>query len=319
MTRFIVSCAVLLASVVMPWSALAPQSHAQEGGAVSTPESTSIWDLARMHAWEVPTFDLVKRSSDERAKMLKELGFNSYAYLPMADPHGKQPDYKTSQLDIDSEIEAMKRHGIEIRAWYFWVNVDDPAEDQTVRRTLEAFKRHDIHPDIWVPQSYADPNAQTEKGFPTSPQEQTRRVEREAARIAAFVKLAAPYGCRVNLYNHRGWFGMMDNQLAILKRLKEAGITDVGMVYNFSHSRSEIHDDSKTFTDIWRRIKPHVVTVNIYISSERELEMMRIIQESGWEGSVGVLPFGGNAELNFRNALWTAEWAAAQFGSRDWQ
>lgn len=275
-------------------------------------EAEGIWAPNKLHAWEVPTFDLVKRSSDERAKMLKELGFNYYAYLPMADQHGKQPDFNTSQLDIDTEIEAMKRHGIEIRAWYFWVNVDDPAEDPTVRRTLEAFKRHDIRPQIWVPQSYANPHPESKEGFPKNPEEQAIRVKREAARIAAFVNLAAPYGCRVNLYNHRGWYGMMDNQLAILNRLKELGVTDVGMVYNFSHSQSPDHDDSKSFAEIWGRIKPHVVTVNILVFGQRELEMMRIIQESGWKGSVGVLPFGADAEVNFRSALWTAKWAAAQ-------
>lgn len=283
--------------------------------AAQTTQTMDIWNPSKLHAWEVPTFDLVKRTSDERAKMLKEVGFHYYAYLPMGDAQGKQPDINTSQLDIDAEIEAMKKYGIGIRAWYFWVNVDDPAKDPTVMRTLEAFKRHDIHPQIWITHSYADPDAESKKGFPTSAHEQSIRVKREAARIAAFVKLAAPYGCSVNLYNHRGWFGMMDNQLAILTRLKELGITNVGMVYNFGHSKSELHDDSSNFAEMWERIKPHVVTVNIWVFGARELKMMRIIQESGWRGSVGVEPIGGNAELNLRNALWTAKWAAAQLNS----
>lgn len=277
-------------------------------------DDEGLWAPSKLIAWEVPTFDLVKRSSDERARMLKELGFRNYAYLPTGSPLGK-PDINTSQLDIDTEIEAMKKYGIAIRAWYFWINVDDPAEDPNVRRTLETFKRHGIHPDIWVPQSFADPNAQSQEGFPTNPHEQDIRVKREAARIAAVAKLAAPYGCRVDIYNHRGWFGMMDNQLAILDRLQELGVTNVGMVYNFSHSISPIHDDLKNFTEMWARIKSHVTTVNIYVNAPRHIEMMRIIQRSGWKGSVGLLSAGGNSEIGFRNALWTVKWSAAQMSS----
>jgi len=36
----------------------------------------------------------------------------------------------------------------------------------------------------------------------------------EADRIYALAKRAAPYGIKVALYNHNGWFGMMDNELA---------------------------------------------------------------------------------------------------------
>src|SRR5262245_37975020 len=60
-----------------------------------------------------------------------------------------------SQLNIDAEIEAMQRSGIDVRAWYFWVNTEDPENDPNVKKTLESFKRHNIHPQIWVPQSFA--------------------------------------------------------------------------------------------------------------------------------------------------------------------
>lgn len=303
--RIEIACALMVA-FLMSTDLSAQTSEAQE--------AEDIWASSNLIAWEVPTFDLVKRSSEERAKMLEDLGFRNYAYLSTGDPLGK-PDINTSQLDIDEEIAAMRRHGIAFRAWYFWINVDDPADDPNVGRTLEAFKRHDIHPDIWLPQSFADPHAESKEGFPSNPQEQSRRVTREAARVAALAKLVAPYGCRVSIYNHRGWFGMMDNQLAILDRLKELGITNVGMVYNFSHAQSPIHDDSQSFAELWARIKRHVTTVNVYITQPRHLEMVRIIQESGWNGSVGLLPFGGNSEIGFRNALWMTKWSTSQAAS----
>jgi len=33
-------------------------------------------------------------------------------------------------------------------------------------------------------------------------------------------------------------------QVAIIERLKTLGVTDVGIVYNFSHARDELHDDT---------------------------------------------------------------------------
>ena len=149
----------------------------------------------------------------------------------------------------------------------------------------------------------------------TTPREQEARVKREADRINALVKLAAPFGSKVELYNHNGWFGMMDNQIAIIERLKELGVTDVGIVYNFSHARDEFHDDTVNFPTLWKEIKPYVVAVNItgtcmdgtsiYLSQgDRELEMMRTIQDSGWRGPVGLLAEkGGDAEITLTNHL----------------
>ena len=33
---------------------------------------------------------------------------------------------------------------------------------------------------------------------------------------------------------------------------------NVGIVYNFSHSRDELHDDSQHFPQLWQLIKPYV-------------------------------------------------------------
>lgn len=275
-------------------------------------QSVSLWAKEKVHAWELPTWDLVKRTPDERARVLEQLGVRHYAYLPMADSHGETPDWNTSQLDVDAEITAMQKHGIEIRAWYFWINVDDPGKDATVTKTLEAFQRHGIHPQIWVPQSFAQPFPEGREAFPQNPAEQRRRIERESDRIAKLVKLAAPYGCKVNLYNHRGWFGMVTNQLAMIEELKRRGLSDVGMVYNFPHSSTSYHNDAANFPEIWDSIKAHVVAVNLGFGF-RELDMMRTIQESGWQGDIGVEPLPyGDAALTLKNALWLLDWSAAQ-------
>jgi len=56
---------------------------------------------------------------------------------------------------------------------------------------------------------------------------------------------------------------MMGNQVAIIERLKQLGVTDVGIVYNFSHARDELHDDTLNFPELWKTIKPYVVTVTL--------------------------------------------------------
>jgi len=296
--------------------------------------------------------------------MFERLGIHQYAYLSSTDPWDSMNDANTSQHNVDAEIEAMQRHGIKILAWYFWINTNDPATVPRIRYALDSFKRHNIHPDIWVTNSFAyEPRTpedwapyvpkgfqmpQTEKEYnalsdsgrrtveraarrvekgnlPKNSKERARRITMEAMRIKALVDLAAPYGCKVDIYNHRGWFGMVENELAILHRLNEIGIDNVGMVYNFSHSRDDRHDDSRDFKNLWEKIEPHVVAVNVsglsgrenvvYPSQgDRELAMMKTIQDSGWRGPVGLLVLWkpDDTEAVLRNSLTGVDWIAAE-------
>ena len=274
----------------------------------------SLWAHDNLHVWEVANADVKKRGPDERARMLKQWGIKHYAYLSRQDPYGEQPDINTSQLDIDAEIEAMQRNGIDIRAWYFWVNTDDPADDPNVAKTFEAFKRHHIHPQVWVPQSHAQ-REMAYSIFPKTQEEQQQRVNHEAERIRLLVKLAEPYGLKVNLYNHQGWFGKEENELAILDRLKELGVTNVGMVFNFPHAMAVYSDLPQVFPQIWQRIKPYVVAVNMYVNPYY-LEMMRIVEGSGWKGPIGIWAGGGDAEVDLRYNLTGLDWLAAELRHR---
>jgi sugar phosphate isomerase/epimerase len=232
--------------------------------------------------------------------MLSGLGFTQFAY------DWREKDVPT----FDAEIEALKRHGIGLVGWWFPFDADDAL----AKATLETFRRHGVHPQLWVYQS--------QRNKVQAKMTQAMRVQVEAERIAALVRLAAPYGCPVELYNHNGWYGIMDNQLAMLDYLVGHGIGNVGLVYNFSHARDESHDDSVDFPRLWARIKAHVVAVNIsgmnwdghivYPSQgDKELEMMRVIEDSGWRGPVGLIAEkGGDAEVTLRNYLRGLDWLA---------
>jgi hypothetical protein len=307
-----------------------------------------LWAHDNLVAWGVVPFDARQREPEERAQMLEKLGFKNFAY-----------SWREKHIPtFDAEIEALQRHRIHLLAWALY-----GSENPNTQTILETCKRHHIHPQLWVMQSPAGMPKTPEEwakrlpnGFhiPTtseelsklSPEEkqelkqaqsrvlredltetqeeQQQRVKKEADRINALVKRAAPYGIKVELYNHNAWFGMEENQLAIIARLKELGVTDVGMVYNFSHARDALHDDSKMFPPLWEKMRAHVVAVNItgmrmdgdiiYPSQgDSELAMMRTIQESGWRGPIGVMAeMGGDAEVTLRNYLTGLDWLAAE-------
>jgi len=289
-------------------------------------KAPNIWAHDNLVAWlAAPPYDAKARGPEERAQMLESLGVKQYAYMVLGP---------NDVLTYGTEIEAMRRHGISIVACRLNFELDDPA----IKTILDISRSHDIHPQLWVIQSKKDWPKPTEK---LSPEESYRlqmefnrqdlrripqelRVRQEADRINALVKLAAPYGMTVELYNHNGWFGMTENEVAIIERLRQLGASNLGMIYNFSHARDELHDDSKNFTSRWKEIAPYVVEVNItgmrwdnkfaYPSQgDSELDMMRAIQDSGWTGRIGVIAErGGDAEITLHNYLLGLDWLAAE-------
>jgi hypothetical protein len=256
-----------------------------------------IFDRQNLTAWCVVPFDARKRGPEERAEMLRRLGFKNFAY-----------DWRPKDVPtFDTEVEALSKHGIDLVAWWFPTQAEDPS----ARNILEVIKRHGIHPQLWVMGS----------GKPTqSETEQVQRIEQEAERIRKIVALATPYGCKVELYNHNGWFGQPDNQVAVIERLKQKGVCDVGMVYNFSHG----HGDVAEFPAIWKRIQRYVVAVNVtgmvmdqrlipLSQGDKELDMMQTIQHSGWRGPIGLIAEqGGDAETTLSDNLRGLDWLSKE-------
>src|SRR5215510_9892494 len=104
-------------------------------------------------AWCIVPFDSKKRGPEERAEMLQRLGFKHFAY-----------DYRAEHVPtFDAEIAALKRHGIELTAWWFPQMLNAEA-----KQILDVLKRHDIKTQLWV----------TGGGTPTkSAEEQVTRVK----------------------------------------------------------------------------------------------------------------------------------------------
>ncbi len=286
-----------------PLRAQVPALGPARPAAATKPEE--IFALENLQAWCVVPFDAKKREPEERAEMLQRLVFKRFVY-----------DWRAKDIPgFDAEFEAAKRHGVEITAWW---SPTDP-RDPVLLKTLEVFKRQNAHPQLWV----------MGRGAPAgTKEEQQERVEQEAGRIRQLAEIARPYGCKVELYNHGGWFGQTDNQVAVIERLRQLGVADVGMVYNFSHGHGDIAD----FPAIWKRMQPYVVAVNVTgmvpdgeskvmppSQGEFEMGMLRVILESGWRGPIGLIAEqGGDAEVTLGNYLRGLEWCKkelAQAGS----
>src|SRR6185369_2139908 len=164
-------------------------------------------------AWCIVPFDAKRRGPEERAAMLQRLGFKHFAY-----------DYRAEHVPtFDAEIFACKKHGVSLDAWWFPGTLNDEA-----KHILEVCRRNDIRPQLWV----------SGGGEPTkSPEEQQRRIEQEAARLRPIAEVAAKQGMQVGLYNHGGWFGEPENQIAIIEKLK---LPNVGIVYNLHHGHDQV-------------------------------------------------------------------------------
>jgi hypothetical protein len=272
---FAATTILILCSLTFPGFAAekATQTHAAE-----TPSgSAGIFAKDNLVAWCIVPFDAKKRGPEERAEMLEKLGIKRLAY-----------DYRAEHIPtFDAEVKAMKKRGIEFTAWWFPSALNDEA-----KLILDVIERHKIHPQLWVMGG---------NGTPKNEAEQNALVEREAARFQPIAEAAQRLGCKIALYNHGGWFGEPENQIAIIEKLRAAGIQNAGIVYNFHHG----HDHIARFPELWRKMQPHLLAVNLngmirdgdkhgkkilnLAEGDEEVAMMRVIQDSGWKGPIGIL------------------------------
>jgi len=225
-------------------------------------------------AWCIVPFDAKKRGPEERAAMLERLGFKHYAY-----------DWRAEHLPtLEAELDALKRHGVRLDAVWFSSGLDKDG-----RLILDTLGKRGVKTQLWVAGG----------GEPTkTPQEQRQRVKAEAARIRVIAEEAAKIGCTVGLYNHGGWFGEPENQLAILDELK---LSNVGIVYNLHHG----HDHLDRFAALLEKMKPHLLALNLngmvaqgdrrgqkilpLGQGDLDLALLKTIRASGYRGPIGIL------------------------------
>lgn len=256
-------------------------------------------------AWCIVPFDAKKRGPEERAAMLERMNVKRLAY-------DYRDEHKTT---FDAEMEALKRHGIELTAWWFPGTLNDEA-----KLILEVLRRHKLQTQLWI----------TGGGGPAkTPEEQRSRVETEAQRIKPIAQAAAKIGCIVALYNHGSWFGEPENQLQIIERLKQDGVTNVGIVYNQHHG----HDHLDRFAKLLQQMKPHLVALNLngmtrhgdqlgkkilpLAQGDLDIALLKTIRDSGWSGPIGILNHTDeDAEARLLDNLDGLDWLVPQLDGR---
>lgn len=267
-------------------------------GALAASSIHPLFTRTNLVAWCIVPFDAKKRGPEERAAMLQRLGLHRLAY-----------DYRAEHIPtFDAEMDALKRHGIELTAWWFPTTLNDEA-----RLILDVLKRRKIKTQLWV----------TGAGGPTkTPEEQKARVEAEAQRLRPIAEEAAKIGCTVALYNHGAWFGEPENQIAIIEKLK---LPNVGIVYNLHHG----HEHLDRFGELLQLMKPHLLALNLngmtkdgervgkkivpLGQGDLDLPLLKIIQKSGWRGPVGILNHTDeDAEARLLDNLEGLDWLVSQ-------
>ncbi len=239
------------------------------------PPEPAVGPFARQNlvAWCIVPFDAKQRGPEERAAMLDGLGLRRLAY-----------DWRAEHIPtFDAEIETMRRHGIELTAWWFPAALNDEA-----RAILDAIERHKLKTQLWV--SMGDP-------APSEPS-QEGKVAAAVAALEPISKEARRLDCKVGLYNHGGWFGQPENQIAVLQSLAQP---HVGLVYNFHHG----HEHLDRFAKFFPQIQAHLLCVNLngmiagadeagkkilpIGDGDREAALISLIRASGYSGLIGIL------------------------------
>jgi sugar phosphate isomerase/epimerase len=241
---------------------------------VATPGRSAEKDVFRrdnLVVWCIVPFDAKKRTPAERVEMLKKLGFRKYAY-----------DWRAEHLpSFDEEVGLLRKSGIELTAVWFPANLGADA-----KKLLAVIEKHKVRPQLWVM-------------FPEPPGKgQGEKVSSAARALRPVAEAAAKLGCKVALYNHGGWSGEPENQIAVIEALR---LDNVGIVYNQHHG----HEHLDRFPELLGKMKPHLLALNLngmtkrgdrvgkkilpLGAGEEDLALLKVIRDSGYAGPIGIL------------------------------
>ena len=271
-------------------------------GAPSRAQAQDPFRRDNLVAWCIVPFDSQKRTPAERAEMLERLGIQRLAY-----------DYRAEHIPtFEDEIEQLAKRNIELTAWWFPTELNEEAK--LILRVLE---KHGTKTQLWV----------TGGGQPArTPEQQQQRIATEAQRIRPIAEAAAKLGCRVGLYNHGGWFGEPENQLAVIDALK---LDNVGIVYNLHHGHAHVD----RFDELLRLMMPRLMVINLngmvpdgeakgqkivpLGAGSLDLKMIRSVRDSGFKGPIGILNHTDHdAEARLLDNLDGLDWLISQLSGK---
>ena len=238
-------------------------------------EKPTLFSKQNLVAWCVIPFDKMKRTPEQRADMLKDLGISQLAY-----------DWREEHLpSMEEEIKTLRKNNINLKSVWFWINGGSgQILDESNNFILKTLKDNNVKTELWV--SFNDSFFEGISG--------DEKLKKAVSAVGHIRDKAKEIGCTVHLYNHGSWFGEPQNQVSIIKAL---GAKDVGMVYNFHHG----HKQQQDFPKLLALMKPYLSTVNLngmktggpqiltIGQGDQELTMLQQLKNSGFSGSLGIL------------------------------
>ena len=228
-------------------------------------------------AWCIVPFDSKQRNPEERIAMLKRLNFSQYAY-----------DWRHEHLaSFAEEIRLAQRNKIYIAAVWMWIDgeLDSPGKlSEDNEQLLKIMKDEGLVTQLWLGfnSNFFDSGIDQQK------------ITKGVEMISYLRDKTKGTITSIGLYNHGDWFGEPENQIKIVKALNDPG---VGLIYNFHHGHSQID----AFPSLLKEMSPWLWTVNLngmkkdgpqiltVGSGDRELDMIRVLNNSGFRGTIGIL------------------------------
>jgi sugar phosphate isomerase/epimerase len=281
-------------------SRMTPLILAAALAAVSPAQPADPFAADNLVAWCIVPFDKANRGPTERAELLAKLGFKRFAY-----------DWRAQHLPtFDAEVQELKKRNIELSAVWFPANLGPDAQ-----ALLGVIRKHGIKTQLWV--TMGDPPGADRQA----------KVESVAKVIRPIAEEAAKIGCTVGLYNHGGWFGEPENQIAVIDHLK---LSNVGIVYNLHHG----HDHLDRFPKLLALMKPHLYALNlngmvtagdkvgkkilVLGQGDHDLIILKTIRDSGYRGPIGILGHtNDDAEARLRDNLDGLTWLKAKLDGKE--
>ena len=182
------------------------------------------------------------------------------------------------------ELDELAKHHIQLDGVWFPDGLNADA-----RFILDNLAKHNVKTQLWV----------NSGGYDQPTQE--ARVAAAVERMGVVAVAAGKIGCTLCVYNHGGWFGEAENQIAIVQGLKAAGVENVGIVYNLHHAFAEID----RFDELFPKLLPYLVAVNLNGMSkipasagepvvpvgqgELDVHLLKTIRDSGFSGPIGII------------------------------
>ncbi|HET6252087.1 MAG TPA: TIM barrel protein [Tepidisphaeraceae bacterium] len=236
--------------------------------------ANGLFSRDNLVAWCIVPYDGKQRTPAQRAEMLERIGLHKFAY-----------DWRAKHLPgFDTELDELAKHKIELTGVWFPDTLNADA-----KFILDCLAKHHVHTQLWVA-SWAKDGG-----------DQDAKVNAAAERMRPIAEAAAKIGCTLGLYNHGGWFGEPENQIAIIQKLKQQKITNVGIVYCLHHG----FGDLDRFPELFGKMLPYLIAVNLNGTSKvppgsgepvvpvgwgkLDLSLLKVIKGSGYSGPIGII------------------------------